>query len=107
MDGLEIPTRARLEAEFSEYRYHRLVFWQDLRSQFLQSGIARDLDEMAHQDRADAASLPGVDDDKRHLGAPRLEDNVPAAPDDGLAACLLRECHDCDVIFEIDVHEES
>ena len=62
---------------------------------------------MTHQDRADATSLPGIDDDKRHLGAPRLEDDVPAASDDDLAAGFLRERDNRDMILEIDVHEEG
>src|ERR1700704_2483310 len=62
---------------------------------------------MTHQDRADPASLPGIDDDKRHLGPSRLEDNVTAATDDDLAAGFLCERDNCDMIFEIDVHEEG
>src|SRR5882757_95233 len=62
---------------------------------------------MTHQDRADTAPLPGIDDDKRHLGASRLEDNVPAAADDDLAAGFLCDRDDRDMIFEIDVHEED
>jgi len=62
---------------------------------------------MTHQDRTDAASLLGIDDDKRHLGPPRLEDNIPAAGHDDLAAGFLCERDNRDMIFEIDVHEES
>src|SRR5882672_8941673 len=62
---------------------------------------------MTHQDRADAASLPGIDDDKRHLGPSRLEDNIPAAADDDLVAGFLCERDNRDMIFEIDVHEEG
>ena len=107
MERLGIPVRGGAEAELSEYFNHGDVLGQNFCCQFLQSGIARDLDEMTHQDRADATSLPGIDDDKRHLGAPRLEDNVPAAPDDDLAAGFLCERDNCDMILEIDVHEES
>ena len=91
MDCLGVPPRDRLEAEFSEYFQHPCVSGQDFRRQFLQSGIARDLDEMAHQDRADALSLPGIDDDKGHLGSPRLEDDIPAGSDDGLAVRSIRQ----------------
>src|ERR1700726_4602515 len=62
---------------------------------------------MAHQDRADATSLPGVDDDKRHLGSSRLEDDIPAASDDGLAVGFICQRDDRDMILEIDVHEEG
>src|SRR6202043_2432025 len=62
---------------------------------------------MAHQDRADATSLPGVDDDKRHLGSSQLEDDIPAASDDGLAVGFICQRDDRDMIFEIDVHEEG
>src|SRR5882762_3251276 len=62
---------------------------------------------MTHQDRADAASMPGIDDDKCHLGPSRLEDNISAAADDDLAAGFLCERDNCDMIFEIDVHEEG
>src|SRR6185369_3889528 len=62
---------------------------------------------MTHQDRAEAASLPGIDDDKCHLGPSRLEDDVPAAPDDDLSAGFLCERDNRDMILEIDVHEEG
>ena len=107
MDRLGVSARGGLEAELSEYFYHRGVFGQNFCRQFLQSGIARDLDEMTHQDRADAASLPGIDDDKCHLGPPRLENNVPAASGDDLAAGFLCERDNRDMILEIDVHEEG
>src|SRR5580700_4676231 len=62
---------------------------------------------MTHQDRADATTLPGIDDDERHLRAPRFEDDVSAAPDDDLAICFLRERDKRDMILEIDVHEKG
>jgi hypothetical protein len=37
----------------------------------------------------------------------RLEDDVPAAPDDDLSAGFLCERDDRDMILEIDVHEEG
>src|SRR5580704_7251101 len=49
---------------------------------------------MTHQDRADASSLPG------------LEDDVSAAGDDDLAAGFLCERDKRDMVFEIDVHEK-
>src|SRR6266849_7409616 len=107
MEWLGIPAWGGAEAELSEYLYHGCVLGQNLCRQFLQPGIVCDLDEMTHQDRADAASLPGIDDDKRHLGPSRLEDNVPAAADDDLAAGFLCERDNRDMIFEIDVHEEG
>src|SRR5256885_12263537 len=45
----------------------RSVLGQNFRGQFLQSGIASDLDKMTHQRRADPTSLPSIDDDERHL----------------------------------------
>src|SRR5438552_1830658 len=107
MECLGIPAWAGAEAELSEYFNHSCVLGENFCCQFLQSGIASDLDEMAHQDRANAASLPGIDDDKRHLGPSRLEDNVAAAPGDDLAAGFLRERDNRDMILEIDVHEEG
>src|SRR3981081_3066108 len=62
---------------------------------------------MTHQDRADAAALPCIEDDKCHLGPPRLENNVPAAADDDLAAGFICKRDNRDMIFEIDVHEEG
>src|SRR3989440_12984157 len=84
MECLGIPARGGAEAEHSEYLYHRCVFRQNFCRQFLQSGVACDLDEMTHQDRPDTAALPCIDDDKCHLGPPPLESNVPAAADDDL-----------------------
>src|SRR5437879_3094689 len=107
MECLGISAWGGAEAEFSEYFYHRGVFGQNLCRQLVQSGIARDLDEMTHQDRADATALPCIDDDKCHLGPPRLENNVPAAADDNLAAGLICKRDDRDMIFEIDVQEEG
>jgi len=54
-----------------------------------------------------AAALPGIDDDKCHLGPSRLEDNVPAACGDNLATGFLRERDYRDMIFEVDIHEEG
>jgi len=62
---------------------------------------------MTHQDRAEAAALPGIDDNERHFGSSRLEDYVPATPDDDLVAGLVCERDNRDMIFEIDVHEEG
>src|SRR5258708_35862636 len=95
------------EGELSEYSYHRGVFGQDFCRQFLHSGVACDLDEMTHQDRADAAALPCIDDDKCHLGPPRLENNVPAAAADDLAAGFIGNRDNRDMIFKIDVQEEG
>ena len=61
MECLRVSARGGLEAELSEYFYHRGVFGQNFCRQFLQPGIARELDEMTHQDRAEASSLPGID----------------------------------------------
>src|SRR5258708_28271735 len=107
MECLGILARGEAEAEFSEYSYHRGVFGQDFCRQFLQSGVACDPDEMTHQDRADAAALPCIDDDKCHLGPPRLENDVPAAADDDLAGGFICKHDNRDMIFEIDVQEES
>src|SRR5437879_548486 len=107
MERLGIPTRGGAEAELSEYLYHRCVFRQNFCRQFLQSGVACDLDEMTHQDRPDTAALPCIDDDKCHLGPPRLESNVPAAADDDLAVGFICKRDDRDMVFEIDVHEEG
>src|SRR5882724_4035023 len=107
MECLRIPARGGAEAELSEYLYHRCVLGQNFCRQFLQPGIVCDLDEVTHQDRADAAALPGIDDDKCHLGSSRLEDNVPAAAADDLASGFFCERDNRDMIFEIDVHEEG
>src|ERR1700704_6050002 len=107
MECLGISAWGGAEAELSEYFYHRGVFGQDFCHQFLQSGVACDLDEMTHQDGADAAALPYIDDDKCHLGPPRLENNVPAAADDDLAAGFICKRDNRDMIFEVDVQEEG
>src|SRR5258708_16224361 len=62
---------------------------------------------MTHQDRADAAALPCIDDDKCHLGPPRLENNVPPDAADDLAAGLIGKRDNRDMIFKIDVQEEG
>src|SRR5258708_37078136 len=95
------------EGELSEYSYHRGVFGQDFCRQLLESGVACDLDEMTHQDRADAAALPCIDNDKCHLGPSRLVNNVPAAADDDLAAGFVFNRDNLDVIFQIDIKEEG
>src|SRR5712675_32422 len=107
MECLGISAWGGAEAELSEYFYHRGVFGQDFCRQFLQSGVACDLDEMTHQDRADAAALPCIDNDKCHLCLSRLVNNVPAAADDDLAAGFICNRYDRDLILEIDVKEEG
>src|SRR5882724_1974388 len=107
MEYLGISASGGVEAELSEYLYHRGVFRQDLCCQFLQSGVARDLDEMAHQDRTDAAALPCIDDDKCHFGLPRLEQNVPATAYDDLAAGFIGDRNNRDMILEVDIKEEG
>jgi hypothetical protein len=73
----------------------------------VRSRIASDLDEVTHQDGADASSLPGINDDERHLGPPQLEDDVSPTSDNYLPAGLLCQRHQRDMIAEVDVHEES
>src|SRR5260370_31969265 len=107
MECLGISAWGAAEAELSEYFYHRGVFGQDFCRQFLPSGVAWDLDEMTHQDRADAAALPCIDDDKCNPGPLRLENNVPAAADDEVAAGFICKGDNRDMIFEIDVQEEG
>src|SRR5260221_3604425 len=107
MECLGISARGGHEAELSEYFYHRGVFGQDFCRQFRQSDVACARDEMTNQDRADAAALPCIDDDKCHLGPPRLENNVPAAADDDLAAGFIGKRDNRDMIFKIDVQEEG
>src|SRR6185369_526202 len=93
---LGVPARGGAEAELSEYFNHGGVLGQDFCRQFPQSGIVGDLDEMTHQDRTDAASLPGIDDDKRHLGPSRLGYDIAAAADDDFAAGFFRNRDDRD-----------
>ena len=106
MDRSRISLRSLPEAELSEHFQHRGVLAQNFRGQFLQSGIASDLDKMAHQHRADPTSLPGIDDDERHLGPSGLKNNVTTAPNDNRTAIFRRECNKGDMIFEINIHEE-
>ena len=91
MQRLRISARGGREPEFFKYFSHRDVLGQNLSRQFLQSCIARKPDQMTHQDRADASSLPGIDDDKCHFGPPGLEDDVPTASGNHLTAGFLRE----------------
>src|SRR3981081_3368832 len=107
MECLGISAWGRAEAELPKYFYNRGFFGQNFCRQLLQSGVACDLDEMTHQDRADAAALPCIDDDKCHLGPPRLENNVPAPSDDELAAGFICKRDNRDMIFKIDVQEEG
>jgi hypothetical protein len=106
MDRSRISLRSVPEAEFSEHFEHRGVLGQNFRRQFLQSGIPGDLDEMTHQHRADPASLPGIDDDERHLGPSGLKNNVTTAPDDNRTAIFRRECNKGDMILEVNIHKE-
>jgi len=107
MDRLRLGVEDGLEAELGEYSQHRRVFGQNFRCQFLQSGSPSDFDEMTHQNRADASRLPGIDDDKGHLGPPGRKDNVSSTPDDDLSVRFPGEDDKGDMIFEIDVHEEG
>ena len=68
--------------------------------------MIRELDEMAHQHRADPARLPGIDHHEGHLGPPGREDDISAAADDDLAAGLLGEYRQRHVVAEVDVQKE-
>ena len=107
MQRLRISARGGRESELFKYFSHRDVLGQNLSRQFLQSGFARKPGQMTHQDRADATSLPGIDNDKCHLGPPGLEDNVPAASGNHLTAGFLCDRDNRDMVLEIDVHEEG
>lgn len=57
MDRLRVAVRGRLEIIFAEHLQHCGVLRQNFRDQFVTSGIARDLDQVVHQDRTDPAPL--------------------------------------------------
>src|SRR3954468_4823719 len=62
---------------------------------------------MAHQERTDAAALPGIDHHEGHLRPPGLKDDISTSAYQDLSACVLYERHQGGMILEIDVHEES
>ena len=61
---------------------------------------------ISYDDNSDPTSLPGIDDDERHLGPSGLKNNVTTAPNDSRTAIFRRECNKGDMIFEINIHEE-
>ena len=101
-----LTLRSQRKPAFLEHLEHRGVVGENLRDQFLQSGVTRNRDEMAHKRRAEPLPLIRIDDNESHFRDPRPYDDIPPAADNGGVAILLRDCNQGDVLDKIDVHEE-
>src|SRR5438270_1054874 len=107
MYDLRFAFRARPEAEFVEHFQHCGVLGQDLRDQFLQSCLARQVSQMTHEHGPDTLALIRIDHNESYLGlAGPHNDKASTADNDGVSVFInLRD--ERDVAFEIDVEEES
>src|SRR5690349_17973884 len=88
-----------------EHRQHRYVFDQYLGDQFAQSRSLCDRTEMAHQDRAKAQSLIGINDRKSDFSLAWCDDDKPSSSHDGGPAILIRYCDQCDVVDKVDIQK--
>src|SRR5690349_3849092 len=86
-----------------EYFQHRGVVRQNLGDQFSKSGAAGDGGEMAEQRRSDALPLVLVYNGERHLGRPRLDDDVTPTANDRRSLAFFHDRDQGDVIDEVDV----
>jgi hypothetical protein len=100
------PTGTQAEPAFLKHLQHRSVFRQNLRNQFLETGLAGNRGEMVHQCRANTLSLVLIDHGESNLGRPWPHDNVTRAADDYWSPTFLNHCDQGDVIDEVDVQEE-
>jgi hypothetical protein len=55
----------------------------------------------------DALALVRVDDHKGDLGPAGFDDNVASAADNDRPAVLIDQRNQCDMVVEVDIHEES
>ena len=89
-----------------EYRQHRYVLDQHFRDQLTQSGRLCNGAEMAHQDRAEALTLIGIDDRESDFGFSRLDHNESCATDDATLSVFIDEGNKCDVFYKINLQKE-
>src|SRR5262245_18727712 len=104
-DPILLPP-AKAEPASLEYLQHWDVIRENLGDQFLEPGLAGQRNDVAHQHCADALSLVFIDNRERYLGCPRTHDDVTSATDDCPPAAFSDHDDDCNVVGEIDIHEE-
>jgi hypothetical protein len=107
MDDARLLTWSWSESEFAEHLQHGGVLWQDLRDQPVQSCVARQVRQMAHESRSDTLPLIRVDHDEGDFGAASLDNDVASTSDYRRPPIFTDLCDERDMIVEIDIHEES
>src|SRR5215471_19206907 len=107
MSDLGIAACSCTEAKSVEHFQHRCILGKNLRAQFLQSRVAGDRKQVSHQHRSDSIALVGIDDNECQLSLTRLHDDVASACNDHTLAAFVDFPNECNVIDEIDVHEEG
>ena len=98
--------RRHRQSTMLENLQHRGVFGQDLRDEFVQAALARQLPKMTHQDRSEPLSLVIVDHRKRDFGPAGLCHDVASAAYNRLPSVRFRDRHQRHVIDEVDVEEK-
>ena len=66
----------------------------------------RQYDQMAHQDRADALTLIGVNHDEGDFGLAWLDDDISAATHNSRSSNFVDLRYECDMGVEIDIEKE-
>jgi len=95
----------RREPASLEYSQHRDIFRQNIRDQFIDSGLAGNRAEMPHQYRPDTLTLIRIYDGESHLCLRRLADDISRSPDDHRSPAFVHHRDQGHVVDEIDVHK--
>jgi hypothetical protein len=99
--------RAGHEAELSEHLQHGRVLGQHVRNQLFEARVTRQCSQMPHENRPEPPGLIGIDDDESDLGLTGPDNNIASTADDDGVSVFVDFCDEGDMIFEIDVQEES
>jgi hypothetical protein len=98
---------ARQEAEPPEYLQHGGVLGQHFRDQLFEARAACQGSQMPHEIRPDSLGLIGIDHDESDFGLAGPDNNIASTADDDGVAAFVDFRDERDMIFEIDIQEES
>ena len=106
MDDPVLLLRTDPEPAVFKHFQHGDIFWENLRNQFLESGVASKRSEMPHQRTADALPLVFIHDCESHLSCPRTHDDVTSATGDCAPAPFSYHCDQGNMVGKINIQEE-
>jgi len=99
--------RAGQEAEPPQQFQHGGILRQHLRDQLLEASAARECSQMPHENRPDSLGLIGIDHDESNFGLAGTDNNIASTANDDGVSVFIDFRDEGDMIFEIDVEEES